>query len=428
MNRKQLPPLALLAACFTLDAQGADSESYFDSSAPPETVHSITEHLKFGARLELEYKQETDFNLDTEDHEDIQTLQPLASLAFSFAPSDAASLFLNLESRRRIVDDEEEKKQNETKHELKQAYLTLGGAQYEVEARLGRQRFNDRREWFYDDEMDALRLFVYNSDLMLEAAASRTNEKDFNLSDAEGQMTNYHLHAKYVASADEQIGLYYIVQEDRTQAVQEDRALFGLHAEGVLSENLGFWIEAGYLTGERADMDILGYGYDAGISYRFDASLKPSLTLAYAYGSGDDNLTDGKDGNFRQTGLQDNEAKLNGVTRIKYYGELLDPELSNLQVATAGFGFKPTRKSSIDLVYHYYRQNRTINRLRNAELEEKPDGLHKELGNEIDLIAGFRIKPHYKGEITLGYFLPGKAFEDDADSALYAEIEFDYQF
>jgi hypothetical protein len=38
-------------------------------------------------------------------------------------------------------------------------------------------------------------------------------------------------------------------------------------------------------------------------------------------------------------------------------GERLDPELSNLLIFTGGIGIRPTRRSSIDLVYHHYLQD-----------------------------------------------------------------------
>ncbi len=82
--------------------------------------------------------------------------------------------------------------------------------------------------------------------------------------------------------------------------------------------------------------------------YEFDHKLKPSVTLGYALGSGDDASTSDVDESFRQTGLQDNSAKFNGVTRLKYYGEVLNPELSNLSVLTAGVGIRPSPRSSID--------------------------------------------------------------------------------
>ena len=63
---------------------------------------------------------------------------------------------------------------------------------------------------------------------------------------------------------------------------------------------------------------------------------------------------------FRQTGIQDNNDKFGGVTSFKYYGELLEPELSNLHILTAGIGRRFGRRMSLDLIYHNYRQDEAL--------------------------------------------------------------------
>ena len=81
-------------------------------------------------------------------------------------------------------------------------------------------------------------------------------------------------------------------------------------------------------------------------------------TFGVAFGSGDNNRRDGVDRNYRQSGLQDNNARFAGVTSFKFYGETVEPELSNLLIGTAAIGVRPTPRSSVDLVYHYYAQHR----------------------------------------------------------------------
>ena len=50
--------------------------------------------------------------------------------------------------------------------------------------------------------------------------------------------------------------------------------------------------------------------------------------MGWAWGSGDQEPQSGNNGTFRQTGFQDNNDKWSGVTSFRYYGELVDPELS----------------------------------------------------------------------------------------------------
>ena len=86
--------------------------------------------------------------------------------------------------------------------------------------------------------------------------------------------------------------------------------------------------------------------------------LKPAFTFGYARGSADSELEPGLDRSFRQTGLQRNKVKYAGVESYRVYGEILDPELSNLEVGTFVVGFPLLRSSSLDFAAHLYRQCR----------------------------------------------------------------------
>ncbi len=156
--------------------------------------------------------------------------------------------------------------------------------------------------------------------------------------------------------------------------------------------------------------------------------MKPSIVLGYALGSGDDNPSDNVDRSYRQTGLQDNSATFNGFTRIQYYGELFNPELSNLAVTTAGFGIKPLRKTSIEFIHHFYRQHKRSDEIRDAKIDENPEGNSKTLGHEIDFVAAYKSKKHIRSSFVLGYFITGQAFSDDADNSFFAEIKIQFNF
>jgi alginate production protein len=108
-------------------------------------------------------------------------------------------------------------------------------------------------------------------------------------------------------------------------------------------------------------------------------------------------------------------------------GELFDPELSNPQIFTAGIGIRPTRRSSIDLVYHYYLQHKASEGFRDAEIEADPSGRSKRLGSEIDLIIGYEELRNVEMKLALGYFIPGKAFPK-ADNAFFTGLEVEINF
>jgi alginate production protein len=173
---------------------------------------------------------------------------------------------------------------------------------------------------------------------------------------------------------------------------------------------------------------IRGWAVDLGGTYEFQVGPKPALTLGFAFGSGDRNPDDGTDGGFRQTGLQDNESDFGGAADFKYYGEVLDPELSNLAILTAGIGIRPSEKFSMDLVYHYYLQHQAAPALRNAGIDAEPSGRSRRLGSGVDLVVGFQgIWDHLDARLGVGYFVPGAAFPEAIGGGAWvvrAEVQF----
>jgi alginate production protein len=115
------------------------------------------------------------------------------------------------------------------------------------------------------------------------------------------------------------------------------------------------------------------------------------------------------------------------VTNFKYYGELVDPELSNLNILTAGIGFRPKKKVSVDLIYHHYEQDVALDELRDSSLNEDPNGLDTDIGSEWDLVAGFTSHKNFQTELILGYFQPGAAFDDRREVLLF-NAKFTYEF
>ena len=399
----------------------------FEFDAPPRTEIQLLPNLTFGAKAKFKVTQENNFNLDYADAEDLIFVEPELSLALSYEPTDTLQLYLNIEPAYRHVEYEEKKKDNETRLSLKEAFVSFSDNLYGSTLKLGRQRFNDYREWIYDDELDGVRIYHSFSRFAMEFSVTRNNDKELLNRDDYEKVTNLVVYARYAPDRDDEIGFYVFAQNDHSD-LDEDRIFFGLHADGKAWQHLEYWLELAHVRGETDSTDIRGLGLDVGSTFVFDYRLKPSFTLAYAYGSGDKDPTDGRDENFRQTGFQDNTARFNGVIRLKYYGEMVDPELSNLRIATVGTGIRPTRKTSLDLVYYNYRQVEASTLVRDWEIDMDPDGHSTDIGYEIDLVLGYRIAPHHKGNVIVGSFHPGKAFRNDADNAMFVELKLQYEF
>lgn len=253
-------------------------------------------------------------------------------------------------------------------------------------------------------------------------------DRDLLNNDVADKTNNYIFNSSYQFAEDTLAGIYLIYRDDTTS--DNDSPFFiGFHSEAELTDEIEFWFDAAYVLGKDGSGDISAYGFDAGLIYVFDVDFEPYITLGYAFGSGDNNPESGKDKNFRQTGLQGNEGDFNGVVDFLYYGEVFDPELSNMSIITAGLGINPTEESSIDVVYHYYRQTKASAELRESAIDAEPDGINKSLGNEVDLILGYEgFSERVAVGIFLGYFIPGDAFPESNGNAFLSKIIMEYEF
>ena len=174
---------------------------------------------------------------------------------------------------------------------------------------------------------------------------------------------------------------------------------------------------------------VNGWGFDSSLSWAMPWWIKPTFTLGYAVGSGDRNPESGGDHSFRQTGLHANKGRFRGVNRFRYYGELLRPELSNLHIWTSALGFRFWRSSSVEFVYHYYRQVRAADFLRDAAIKADPLGRRLSIGHEWDLIIGMREWKHVDLELIGAMFRAGSAFGPLAGRNAFTTIlQFTYNF
>jgi alginate production protein len=314
---------------------------------------------------------------------------------------------------------------------IDQAYVTLKGVTGPFEFTVGRRNFEDDRHTLYDTSIDvAMVTFKPTGAVRVEASVGRENLLDWNLLEDEPRDRNdtYMLYSEYRGIEGLKLATYTIHRDDQKR--QEGKpVLVGVRALGNPTNWINYWGEFAVVRGEDENRrDLAGHAFDVGATYRFvDLPFQPSLRLGYAFGSGDD--PDDRDNNeFRQTGLQSNEARFGGVTDTKVYGEALDAELSNLHVVTAGLGFRPAADTYVDLVYHYYRLDEFADELRNSAItaELNPDAINpsKEVGHGLDVVLGLRNLFGVRGlgvDLRSGLLFPGKAFrrnEGDEDDPL----------
>lgn len=175
----------------------------FDLGAPPKARIMLTPELGFGARIGLKYQLEKNFNMETRVRDDVIVKAPSLSFVFLYTPTEKFSTFLNIGFSRKIVNDKrmrtekKRKKKDETDLDIEQvffSYKILDG----LNLKIGRQRIRDKREWLYDEKLDAIRLTYEFSSFAFDFSASEKKDKD--LHDNHGsdeRFNNFVLYGRY---------------------------------------------------------------------------------------------------------------------------------------------------------------------------------------------------------------------------------------
>lgn len=306
---------------------------------------------------------------------------------------------------------------------IDQAYATIKDPGAIHEFTLGRRNFEDPRLWLYDAALDAAIVKVSQGYLQTEASLSRENRLDGDLLNnvPKTKITNYIVYTDYRGIEDHRLAAYWIKRDDRTRV--EGRPIWmGVRAYGRPSDRASYWYDLGIARGrDELQQKLKGTAFDVGYTYRYPgAPLSPSVTVGFAVGSGDANPNDNTNKQYRQTGLQSNEARFGGLVQFKRYGETLDPELSNIKILTAGMGFRPFSNAYVDLVLQRYTLREIADENRSwaltALMNQDPTIQSRDVGSEIDFIIGFRNLFGVKRlgfELRAGVFFPGKAFRND---------------
>jgi hypothetical protein len=200
---------------------------------------------------------------------------------------------------------------------------------------------------------------------------------------------------------------FFALQRHDTGPLDDDPLWLGGTSEFKHASGSRVWALGAARRGHRGATRLGGWALDTGATVVWaDGTATPALTLGYAHATGDAAGGDGRDTEFRQTDLEDNTARLGGLRRITYYGELFDPELSNLRVWTAGLGVRPARNVGLDLVAHRYQQTVLDDSLRSDAFDRDATERSPLLGHELDAALTFRVG-RVDVDLTAGVFLAG---------------------
>jgi alginate production protein len=380
----------------------------------------ITENLMVAGQAQARGAFEENYNLNERDREDRDDLEATLRARFVYQPSGSFFAVAEFNHRELWRDDEDEGRRDDGNSRLGESYfywIDPFGSGIDLQA--GRVDFDDEREWLYDQNLDAVRAIWSGAHLRAELSYSET------LSDGSPIDESAANTMLYLSNQDEDRHLAaYLVHRDFDLGPADRRTHFGFRAFGEWLPRQESWLELSWLRGRSGGVNARSRAIDLGTTWKPHRRL--AFTAGYARGQGGAPGAD-TDRTYRQTGLQDNNAKFAGVTSFRYYGELVDPELANLEIVTAGIGWLPASSISLDLVWHSYRQDELSTRLVDTDLDRRPNGRNRDLGEEWDLVFGWRTPWNLDVEAVAAWFEPGPAF-NGADDAFLGKLQFRYRF
>lgn len=282
---------------------------------------------------------------------------------------------------------------------------------------VGRQDFDEPREWLFDEYLDAVRGYYYGTaPFIFELAYIHAVEP---MKDKSATWTDIFAQAKWLISKEARASIYYLARKD-SDIRNREPIWYGLRFSGRLTPRFQPWLDAALMKGTDKGETLDAWAFDLGTTITgYEFSFQPSLTVAYAFGSGDDTSADRIDHSFRQTGYQDDVDEFGGAASVPYYGVVLAPELSNLEITTVGLSVRPYRDASVELLYHGYTQHYSDRDLKGSDLNElpggggpaAPNGSSNDIGSAFDIIVAL---PTFWEPASLtwtfGWFFPGDAF------------------
>ena len=408
--------------------------------------------LILGGQYEITHQNRLNFDLDSNVARDRARLdQELKAEAF-YRASDDVSLFFQLVGLSEI-DTYRSTGDRTSASALERGQMWLYADRVLVDAlalQAGRIALIEPRTWWWDENLDALRLYAGRGHWLLETGLARelgrkSSEEQY-IDPEQEELARWFGRAAYEWRRRHTLEAYWLFSEDNSSqpppgtvlaeeaADPSDARLswLGLRAAGDqrlgAAQRLGYWIDAGWVSGREtvtafrdagtdqvsvarlADQTVRGQAVDVGIMWTLPGAWRPTLTAAYARGSGDGDNSDGVDRAYRQTGLQENKARYRGVNRFRYYGEFLRPDLSNLAISTLAFGFRFLPRSSLELALHDYRQVHPSSSLPSDRLDASPRGVDRSLGSVLDLILGVREWERIELAARFARFRAGSAF------------------
>lgn len=377
--------------------------------------------------FEASHLNDTDLDPATSDDDEAR-LQPEARVDVTYRPDDDVELLASVEAGY-DHDRRGNEWQGAERLEIRELYLLLDDfLAKDFQLQVGRQDVEDGREWLYDTKLDGVRIAYDHRAWRIEAMWGREELVRSDLlhsNPGRDKIDTWLFHAEYEVTGDWDLAAYVVKQND-LRASNFSPLTMGVQSEGRTGA-IGHWFELARQRGRIGTRGLKAWALDAGLIGYLPLPARPALIAGYARGSGGGDAAVAR--TFRQTGLQDNEDRITGLGNVRYYGEALDPDLSNLEIWTLGLGLRPWRTSSLELIAHRYRQVvRDDNDVRGSPISAELDGDNRDIGTEIDLALSARISRSAGLEAKLGWFRPGTGFAPTRKDAVLSKVRFVMRF
>ena len=425
--------------------------------------------LSIGGELKTEFDYRKDFELDASKRDDKLEAKGRIQVEAFYQWNDRLFLFAEAKaSFENEVYAEFDDRERGAELERGQSWLYYSfddNARFAMQ--LGRQNFRDKREWWWDSELDALRFHYYGKKWSAQMAVASELAATSNQSDIKPEEKDIVFFLSQITwewNKKNQLSLFSAVQRDRSDTHQpgiiinerdEDDVDANLNWLGVRAlgrvklpghGKLHYWADFAELRGTEKLIDfdnfdgrqrivdnveerrVKAWAYDLGLTWQADTKYLPRITIGQAVGSGGESADGSETRDFRQTGLHDNDVRLTGVNRFSFYGEAFRPELSNVRINTLAFGLALYSNSSVEFIFHDYRQ-RSRSRNRIGRIGKRPDGIHKDLGRELDIVLGIEESEKFEFQAVIAGFKAGRALKNGSSTwAFRVELGAKYNF
>jgi alginate production protein len=460
MHHHHLSPmlLALMALACPAQTAPAPERSSRDDRRPEQayTIEMFGQPVQLGGSWEYTDERRRNFDLDRTTARDRRVREheiKLEARTFLGANTQAFAQIVGLhETRRTQGTDGKQVRRALERGEMWVQQDRIGATSWSLQA--GRVPLLDRRAWWWDEDLDAVRARYAGNGWRLDTGVARevakTSSAQRGIAPASRGLTRWFGQATWPWAPRHALDAFWLLQndsspkppvgtafanQDATDASDLRARWVGLRASGEWrvedGPRLAYWADTAVLSGrehvtafdEQADGSlnagattqrrVSGSALDIGATGSLALPLRPSLTVGYARGSK----------GFRQTGLQENKTRFAGVKRWQRYGELVQPELANLSVASVGAGVRVAENSSVELMVHRLRQVRPSDRIAGSRLSADPQGTGRAVGRELNLLIAVRESKRVEFTVKASAFKPGAAFAPEQRSSARA-IEF----